>query len=214
MFKDIKYILSICMFICSVFMLNAQSNANAEQLMDGWIQIVQSRGISAKFTIKSFEGKNLISQEISGDIVMKGNQLYFDTEELSFWFNGTTQWVYFKETREVNITTPTADELVQTNPMMAISGYSSKFTLQLINQVDVHHYTIKMTPKNKQENFERLIVKFHKKDNMLQSVKLQDETPTIHEFIVTNYRQDASIHGKMFIFDASKFEGAILNDLR
>jgi outer membrane lipoprotein-sorting protein len=195
-------------------MLNAQSNANAEQLMDGWIQIVQSRGISAKFTIKSFEGKNLISQEISGDIVMKGNQLYFDTEELSFWFNGTTQWVYFKETREVNITTPTADELVQTNPMMAISGYSSKFTLQLINQADVHHYTIKMTPKNKQENFERLIVKFHKKDNMLQSVKLQDETPTIHEFIVTNYRQDASIHGKMFIFDASKFEGAILNDLR
>jgi len=195
-------------------MLNAQGSADAKQLMDGWIQLVQSRGISAKFIIKSFEGENLISQNISGDIVMKGNQLYFDTEELSLWFNGTTQWVYFKNTREVNITTPTADELAQTSPMVAISGYSSKFTLRLINKTDVHYHTVEMTPKSKQENFERLIVKFHKKDNMLKSVKLQDETPTIHEFIVTNYRQDASIHGKMFIFDASKFEGAILNDLR
>lgn len=202
------------MFICSVFMSNAQGSADAKQLMDGWIQLVQSRGISAKFTAKSFEGKNLISQDISGDIVMKGNQLYFDTEELSLWFNGTTQWVYFKNTREVNITTPTADELAQTNPMVAISEYPSKFTLQLINQADVHHYTIKMTPKNKQENFEKLIVKFNKKDNMLQSIKLQEKTPTTHEFIVTKYQQDASIHGKMFIFDASKFEGAILNDLR
>ena len=210
----IKYILSICISICSVFTLSARSNVDAEQLVDRWMQIVQSRGISAKFTIKSFEGKDLISQEVSGDVVVKGNQFYFDSEELSLWFNGTTQWVYFKNTREVNITTPTADELAQTNPMVAISEYPSKFTLQLINQADVHHYTIKMTPKNKQENFEKLIVKFNKKDNMLQSIKLQEKTPTTHEFIVTKYQQDASIHGKMFIFDASKFEGAILNDLR
>ena len=175
MFKYIKYNLSICMFICSVFTLNAQGNANAKQLMDRWIQIIQSRGISAKFTIKSFEGKNLISQEISGDIVMKGNQLYFDTEELSLWFNGTTQWVYFKETHEVNITTPTADELAQTNPMIAISGYSSKFTLQLINQADVHHYTIKMTPKN--ENFEELIVKFNKKTTCYNPSNCKEKLP-------------------------------------
>ena len=92
----IKYILSICISICSVFTLSARSNVDAEQLVDRWMQIVQSRGISAKFTIKSFEGKDLISQEVSGDVVVKGNQFYFDSEELSLWFNGTTQWVYFK----------------------------------------------------------------------------------------------------------------------
>ena len=53
--------------------------------------------------------------------MVKGNQFYFDSEELSLWFNGTTQWVYFKKTREVNISTPTADELAQTNPMMVVS---------------------------------------------------------------------------------------------
>ena len=210
----IKDILSICISICSVFTLSARSNVDAEQLVDRWMQIVQSRGISAKFTIKSFEGKDLISQEVSGDVVVKGNQLYFDTEELSLWFNGTTQWVYFKKTREVNISTPTADELAQTNPMMVVSGYLSRFNSRLINQADVHYHTIEMLPKNEQEKFEKLIVKFHKKDKMLQSIRLQEKTPVTYEIIITNYQKDASIHAKMFIFDASKFEGVILNDLR
>ncbi|NLK48973.1 MAG: hypothetical protein GX296_09250 [Bacteroidales bacterium] len=210
----IKYILSICISICSVFTLSARSNVDAEQLVDRWMQIVQSRGISAKFTIKSFEGKDLISQEVSGDVVVKGNQFYFDSEELSLWFNGTTQWVYFKKTREVNISTPTADELAQTNPMMVVSGYLSRFNSRLINQADVHYHTIEMLPKNEQEKFEKLIVKFHKKDKMLQSIRLQEKTPVTYEIIITNYQKDASIHAKMFIFDASKFEGVILNDLR
>jgi hypothetical protein len=171
----IKYILSICISICSVFTLSARSNVDAEQLVDRWMQIVQSRGISAKFTIKSFEGKDLISQEVSGDVVVKGNQFYFDSEELSLWFNGTTQWVYFKKTREVNISTPTADELAQTNPMMVVSGYLSRFNSRLINQADVHYHTIEMLPKNEQEKFEKLIVKFHKKDKMLQSIRLQEK---------------------------------------
>jgi outer membrane lipoprotein-sorting protein len=194
--------------------LSARSNVDAEQLVDRWMQIVQSRGISAKFTIKSFEGKDLISQEVSGDVVVKGNQFYFDSEELSLWFNGTTQWVYFKKTREVNISTPTADELAQTNPMMVVSGYLSRFNSRLINQADVHYHTIEMLPKNEQEKFEKLIVKFHKKDKMLQSIRLQEKTPVTYEIIITNYQKDASIHAKMFIFDASKFEGVILNDLR
>ncbi|MGI5974662.1 MAG: LolA-like putative outer membrane lipoprotein chaperone [Paludibacter sp.] len=210
----IKYILSICISICSVFTLSARSNVDAEQLVDRWMQIVQSRGISAKFTIKSFEGKDLISQEVSGDVVVKGNQFYFDSEELSLWFNGTTQWVYFKKTREVNISTPTADELAQTNPMMVVSGYLSRFNSRLINQADVHYHTIEMLPKNEQEKFEKLIVKFHKKDKMLQSIRLQGKTPVTYEIIITNYQKDASVHAKMFIFDASKFEGVILNDLR
>ncbi|HOG04952.1 MAG TPA: LolA-like putative outer membrane lipoprotein chaperone [Paludibacter sp.] len=210
----IKYILSICISICSVFTLSARSNVDAEQLVDRWMQIVQSRGISAKFTIKSFEGKDLISQEVSGDVVVKGNQFYFDSEELSLWFNGTTQWVYFKKTREVNISTPTADELAQTNPMMVVSGYLSRFNSRLINQADVHYHTIEMLPKNEQEKFEKLIVKFHKKDKMLQSIRLQGKTPVTYEIIIINYQKDASIHAKMFIFDASKFEGVILNDLR
>jgi len=194
--------------------LSARSNVDAEQLVDRWMQIVQSRGISAKFTIKSFEGKDLISQEVSGDVVVKGNQFYFDSEELSLWFNGTTQWVYFKKTREVNISTPTADELAQTNPMMVVSGYLSRFNSRLINQADVHYHTIEMLPKNEQEKFEKLIVKFHKKDKMLQSIRLQGKTPVTYEIIIINYQKDASIHAKMFIFDASKFEGVILNDLR
>ena len=38
---------------------------------------------------------------------------------------------YILKTREVNISTPTADELAQTNPMM-VSGYLSRFN-SLIN---------------------------------------------------------------------------------
>jgi len=95
----IKYILSMMHYPYAPFYtLSARSNVDAEQLVDRWMQIVQSRGISAKFTIRaSFEGKDLISQEVSGDVVVKGNQFYFDSEELSLWFNGTTQWVYFKK---------------------------------------------------------------------------------------------------------------------
>jgi outer membrane lipoprotein-sorting protein len=98
--------------------------------------------------------------------------------------------------------------------MMVVSGYLSRFNSRLINQADVHYHTIEMLPKNEQEKFEKLIVKFHKKDKMLQSIRLQGKTPVTYEIIITNYQKDASVHAKMFIFDASKFEGVILNDLR
>jgi outer membrane lipoprotein-sorting protein len=210
----IKYSISISIFICSIFMLNAQNNTDAKQLMDGWVQTVQSRGMRASFIIKSSQENNVTSQEVSGDIVMKGNRLYIDTEEFSLWFNGLTQWVYFKEAGEVNITTPTKEELAQTNPMTIILDYASKFTLKMINHADAHHYVVEMTPKNKPEHFDKLIVRFYKKDKMLQSIKLQDKTPATHEIIFTNFQQNASISTEMFNFDASQYEGVILNDLR
>lgn len=42
---------------------------------------------------------------------MKGNKFKIEIPDAITWFDGTTQWVYIKDTDEVNITNPTGDEL-------------------------------------------------------------------------------------------------------
>ena len=96
-----KYILSIFLFINSIFTISAQNNTEAEQLIDKLINSIRSEAVRSNFTLKISEKNAVNSHKFSGIVVLRANQFYLEMDELMVWFDGKTQWAYLKESDEI-----------------------------------------------------------------------------------------------------------------
>ena len=51
-----------------------------------------------------------------GTLLLKGNKFHLNTGDVETWFDGKTQWSYLRQNEEVNVSTPTPEELQSINP--------------------------------------------------------------------------------------------------
>ena len=107
--RIILTLLSI-LFYCNSY---AESTAN-EILNNIAVKYEDSKGIKANIEISSPQGV------LIGHIIMQGNSFKLSTAELCNWYDGKTQWTYSQMTGEVNIITPTIDDLQFSNPYTAL----------------------------------------------------------------------------------------------
>ena len=63
----------------------------------------------------------------NGTLTMSKNLFKIATPALSIWYDGTTQWTYLKSNNEVNITEPTGEELMESNPFELINSFANHF---------------------------------------------------------------------------------------
>lgn len=82
--------------------------------------------LTATFLLDSDNG------QIPGSLTMSGRCFKLITDRLSIWYDGKTQWTYVPENEEVNITEPTADELLETNPVEIINASMSKYLARVV----------------------------------------------------------------------------------
>ena len=82
--------------------------------------------LTATFLLDSDNG------QIPGSLTMSGRCFKLITDRLSIWYDGKTQWTYIPKNEEVNITEPTADELLETNPVEIINASMSKYSARVV----------------------------------------------------------------------------------
>ena len=209
-----KYIFSIFLFINSIFAISAQNNADAERLINNFINSVKSEAVRSDFTLKISEKNAVHSQQFSGIVVLRANQFYLEMDELMVWFDGKTQWAYLKESNEVNITEPTEEELAEINPIAIISGLKSISAVQFGKVKNQMNHIIELTPKNKNATFTKSEVHINKSSGHLAAINIKYKNGTNHELVLKNYQKNVPIKQKTFVFDKGKFKGAAINDLR
>ena len=88
----------LLLFTASLF---AQNDAKAESILYQTAAAYRAAG-AIKVT---FEGTQ------SGTLILKGNKFYLQCGGVESWFDGRTQWSYVKQNQEVNVSTPTAEEV-------------------------------------------------------------------------------------------------------
>ncbi|MDE6267791.1 MAG: outer-membrane lipoprotein carrier protein LolA [Muribaculaceae bacterium] len=69
------------------------------------------------------------SEKQSATLVMMRDAFTITAPSYRSWFDGRTQWTLFDETGEVNMTTPTASEIAESNPFTILSTLSSHYSL-------------------------------------------------------------------------------------
>ncbi len=83
----------------------------------------------------------------NGKMTMSKDMFSIITPQLSTWFDGKTQWTYIADNNEVNITEPTGEELMDSNPFELINSFESAFDCKLMSSTASSDVVL-MTPRD------------------------------------------------------------------
>lgn len=210
----LKYIISISLFINSIFTLNAQQKTDAQTVINKFQNTVKTETIQADFRLEIKQKNNVNSQSVSGNILLKSNLFYINMDDIQVWFNGKTQWTLMKENNEVSIIEPTEQELAEVNPVAILSALKAKSNVRFSKTKAEQLYIVELLPKQKNADIQFAEIKIQKKNNQLVSMKMIQKNGTTSTIVMSNYKTGIKTTPANFQFDKTKFPKVSVNDLR
>lgn len=185
--------------------LSAQQDTKAKNILDKTVEKYnQSKGISVIF-----------GGSQSGKLLLKGEKFQLTTQDVTTWFDGQTQWSYLKQNEEVNISTPTPEELRAINPYAWLSLYKQGFNYRysgVKTREGKQGHEIVLTPQTKQDI--QSITLLIGSDYEPIYIGILPTEGQMQEFIVHNYRIQLNLNDNAFRFDKSKYPNAEIIDMR
>ena len=185
--------------------LSAQQDTKAKNILDKTVEKYnQSKGISVIF-----------GGSQSGKLLLKGEKFQLTTQDVTTWFDGQTQWSYLKQNEEVNISTPTPEELRAINPYAWLSLYKQGFNYRysgVKTREGKQGHEIVLTPQTKQDI--QSITLLIGSDYEPIYIGILPTEGQMQEFIVHNYRTQLNLNDNAFRFDRSKYPNAEIIDMR
>jgi outer membrane lipoprotein-sorting protein len=121
----------------------ANAAMTAEQVLDK-VAASLTKAASATVTFSFSSG----GHSSSGTVTVCKSKFTYNAGDLAVWYTGKTQWVLQRSANEVTITTPTAEELIESNPFKLISSYKKLYNCSMVSS-SKSQYKIKLTAKSK-----------------------------------------------------------------
>ncbi|MGM9760065.1 MAG: outer membrane lipoprotein carrier protein LolA [Parabacteroides sp.] len=177
----------------------------------------QSNGIEAGFTLHSRSAVQPGSESFEGTVEMRGDKFIWRTPDLITWFDGQTQWSYMLHNEEVNVTTPTGEELQMTNPALLLRSYKKGFNAALKGESTASTgksaYDIELTPK-KRSDLTRVSLQIEKLSSLPASIVVEMKNGMTTTIRLTRIRTGVNQPDAHFVFPESDYPDAEVVDLR
>ena len=145
-----------------------------------------------------------------GQIAVKGRMFHASTSVATMWFDGTTLWTYVAQNEEVNISTPTAQQLQTLNPYHFINLYKQGYTYTMTTSATA--FTVHLTATDTQKKISEGFVTVDKTTYAPKEIKLLQGTKWT-TFTVSGLKAERQDDAK-FRFKSSDYPDAELIDLR
>lgn len=199
---------TICLLLALTLPLTAGAETKATRLLDKVVaQIDSPKGVSLHFAIRQDD-----MPDATGTMDIQGKRFKIETNEMTTWFDGTTQWTYLNSSGEVNITTPSEDELAQTNPCLLLQNYRKAFDCRFIGKMgDICELALQ--PQNESEITE-LHVYIHEKQLDLSRIVISQRNGQNTEITITRYENSPNFSDNHFVFEKELYPQAVVIDLR
>lgn len=204
---------------CLLFGIRVTSRAqNAVSILDKAADTYEnSNGISASFTLNTRSDVQKVSESFEGTIHMKGDKFTLVTPDMTTWFDGTTQWSYVERNEEVNVSTPTGEELQFTNPALLLRMYKKGFTPKYIGESTASSgksaYDIELTPKKKGDIL-KVELQIEKSSNFPAKIKVEAKNGISSTIHISNLKTGVNQPDDFFVFKESDYPDAEVIDLR
>lgn len=212
---SIIFTLSILLISATSF---AQSSTASKTILDKASQLFeQSEGVKLSFTLSpdTPEGDEFQPQE--GIAFVKRDKFKLDMPYSTTWFNGSTQWVLLKDANEVNISSPSPEEIVSISPLGLLNMYKTNYTLKEPTKRTFNGKVtteIEMTPINKWQDFESLTIVLDSKTNNVVMVRFTTRDGNKSKLTVSDYNSNNKFTNDLFQFNKNNHPGVEVIDLR
>ncbi len=201
-----KKTLLLAALVLSSITAFADNASDTRAVLDKTAAIVGNKGgATANFVLS---GDKI--QRTSGSLSIKGDKFNAVTSVATIWFDGKTQWTYMSANDEVNISTPTAAQVAQMNPLTFINLYKSGYKLSMVSSGS--NYEVHMIADNAQAAIQEVYVTINKTTYIPSQVKLKRKSNWM-TIAISNFKT-ATLSDSVFTFNAKDYPSAEVIDLR
>jgi len=172
-------------------------------------------GAFVKFTAQIRMEMNGSTESFEGTIRMQDNKFVLTAPDMTTWFDGTTQWTYMERNEEVNIITPSNDDLRILNPMILLQEYKKDFNVAYIGESTTNHAKIAsdlvFTPQKKSD-IEKIEVQIEKNTSLPAKLVVRMRNQVLS--VVINEIKADTPPVTFFTFPKASFPNVEIIDLR
>ncbi|MDE5883261.1 MAG: hypothetical protein K2H60_16185 [Muribaculaceae bacterium] len=169
--------------------------------------ITDAKGITATFTI-SANGRSS-----KGTIKSSGNKFSVLLPEVSSWYNGKDLYVYNQRTSETTVTVPTAQELLESNPLLYVKGGAGGYSYSFSPVKRTGKYVVDLVPRSKKSGIKKLTFTINAANFQTEriAVSVGGGLTTID---VTSFKTSGALAASEFEYPRSQYPKAEVVDLR
>ncbi len=218
-----KLFATLIALLISTSLLQAQStkgmgksDAEAKKVLDAVSAKFKGyKSVQAKFSLKieNAAGKTLGNK--SGSVFMKNTKYRINVTGQDIYSDGSNIWTYEKSSNEVTINKidPSANSI--TPQKLFTNFYDKDFLYRLNGSVKLNGkdmQQIELTPFDKTKPFFKVLLYIDK--GTIMSTQVFEKTGNRYTYAVSNMKTDAVLPDATFVFDAKKYPGVEVVDLR
>lgn len=174
-----------------------------------------SKTIKADFSYTMENKQAKINETKKGTLLVSGDKYKLTAAGQTVICNGTTVWTYLKESNEVQVNN-LEDKDEALTPSKLLTSYSKNYKATIIKDkanTNPNAVSMELIP-NVQKNFTKAILTVDNIKKQVLSFKLFDKSGNIFTYKVTNYQVNVPSVPSDFTFDASKYPGVDVIDMR
>ena len=209
--------LLISLFLFGTLSMVAQKEEEAKSVLEQTSQAFnKSGGIEADFTFTPYS-QGMPQEETEGNIRLLDENFRLTLPTMVTWFDGKTQWTYLPTNEEVNVSTPTREEVESINPLSFLTLYRKGYTYQLGQKTTYQGKSIvevKLTADDTRKQWVNLTLYIDRSTHLPLYIKLKEAGKDYHEITISNYQLNKGWKKSDFTFNAKEYPDAEVIDLR
>jgi len=195
-----------------------KQDKKAEDILKGVSNKYKSfKSVKATFVITMENPKDNTKDEQKGTICLKGSKYKLEVAGQDIVSDGKTRWTFVKDANEVQIDNLKTDENAIT-PANIFTMYEKGFMFKFIgeqNEKGMIYQLVELVPVDpKKKNIFKVKLSINKNDKFITTAKLFDKNGTIQTIAVDKLTPDACDDDSIYSFNAAKYPGAEVIDLR
>ncbi len=210
--KTIVFLCGFALSLCGF----AQKDETAKTILDKVSAMVAGAGgIEADFEVTTSRPGMYIREK--GKIRVKGDKFLLEAGGVTTWFDGKTQWSYFEENDEVNISEPTAAELRSINPYLLLDSYKKGYNYKYEGRETMQGVAtdkVVLTSGSAKEELVKLTLFIAPATSRPLRIVAEMRDKTVSEITLLDFRDRRNFEDGLFRFNRSSFPDAEIIDLR
>lgn len=202
------------MLIISILVLATNTFAqNAEQVFKAAVDKLKAyNNIEIAFDYRMINTAAGIDELMTGTGHLQGDSYKLNIAGQEMICDGSTLWTYMPDSQEVMVSSVDSED--GGSPLSIINSYYDNINAKFLNGNDMSRMSIEVTPKEKDENFNRLVVIIGTKTMELKEVHLFDNNDSEFVYSITKFITNQILPDNFFIFNEEDYPDAEIIDMR
>lgn len=147
-----------------------------------------------------------------GSLTVSGRSFTVTTPEMKIWYDGKTQWAYSPSAKEVNITTPTAAEVAESNPLSVLTALTQSYTCRRLSSTAAVD-KIELTPRNKTD-ISKAVISVNVSTGMPTEILAYRANGAVTKIQILTVKAGKKLAASAFRFNQKQYPGVEVVDLR